>query len=624
MPNPPASTSPSSDAFLAAIINSSHDAIVSKNLDGIVTSWNKGAERIFGFTASEMIGQPISVLFPADRYDEEPGILARIRRGEVIDHYETVRKRKDGTLVDISLTVSPIYDEQGKIVGASKIARDISRLKRAEEKLRVTLSSIGDAVIATDPEGRIEFMNRTAETLTGWKDSEAQGRPLEEVFKIVAEESRRPVESPVAVALRERRVVGLANHTVLLAKDGNEVPVDDSAAPIIDTGQHMIGVVLVFRDVAHRRDAELAALRLAAIVEGSDDAIVSKDLNGIVTTWNPAAERIFGYAAEEMIGQPVLKIIPEERHHEETQILARLRRGERIDHFQTVRCRRDGAPIDVSLTISPIRNKDGEIVGASKIARDVSALKKAHEQLEEHASALERRVNERTVRLQDSLSELEAFSYSLSHDLRAPLRAIHGFAEIIIEDGAYKSEDALEHLRRIVAAANRMDRLIRDVLSFARFSRSEIELASINVDELATDIIRERPELQPPRATVIIDHPLLSVVGHAASLTQCLTNLLDNAVKFMASGKKARVRVYTEVHEDRVRICVADNGIGIDPEGQKRLFGLFERLNPVQSYQGTGVGLAIVRRAVERMNGKVGVQSAVSLGSTFWIELPRG
>jgi PAS domain S-box-containing protein len=620
MPAAKHSAKPPGHAFLAAIVNSSGDAIVSKDLRGIITSWNKGAERIFGYKAEETIGQPVSMLFPPDRCDEEPGILARITRGETIEHYETVRKRKDGSLIDISLTVSPIFDDQGTVIGASKIARDITRLKRAEEKLRVTLSSIGDAVIATDPEGRIEFMNATAEHLTGWNERESRGQPLETIFHIVSEGSRRPVDSPVTVALRERRVVGLANHTVLIAKEGREIPVDDSAAPIIDGGKNLIGVVLVFRDVSQRRDAELAALRLAAVVEGTDDAIVAKDLNGIVTSWNPAAERIFGFTAEEMIGQSIMQVIPPDRQDEETQILGRLRRGDRIDHFQTVRRHKTGRLVHVSLTISPIRDKEGVIVGASKIARDISSIKRTQEQLEAHAAELEDRVRERTAKLQETVGELEAFSYSLSHDMRAPLRAIQGYAEIIQEDACAKDPQTAQYLRKIIAAASRMDRLIRDVLNFARFSRAEIAISPINLDELVRDIVRERPELQPPKARIMVD-PLAPVMGHAASLTQCLTNLLDNAVKFVVPGKHPQVRVYTESHTDRVRICVADNGIGIDAEGQKRLFGIFERLNSSQSFQGTGVGLAIVRRAAERMHGKAGVHSALGLGSTFWIEL---
>lgn len=614
---------PPTDAFFRAIVDSSSDAIISKDLNGIVTSWNKGAERMFGYTAAEAIGQSIAIVFPADRLDEEPGILAKIRRGEQIDHYETVRRRKDGTPIDISLTVSPIVDDQGNVIGASKVARDISAQKREHEHWRVTLSSIGDAVLATDAQGRIRFLNATAERLTGWNVQEAVGLPLDEVFQIVKEDEDRRPESPVGRVLRDGRVVELENHTLLVAKDRTKHPIDDTAAPIRDRHGNLIGVVLVFRDVSAHREAELAAARLAAIIAGTDDAIVSKDLQGIVTGWNPAAERIFGYTASEMIGESITRIIPPDRIDEETQIMARLRRGERLDHFQTIRRRKDGQSIHVALTISPIKDKDGRVVGASKIARDVTALKAAEERLQAHAAELEQKVCERTAKLQEMVNELEAFSYSLSHDMRAPLRAIHSFTEIVIADHGAKIPEALEYLQRVIDAANRMDRLIRDVLDFARVSRMDIELVPVQLEPLVEGIIKERPELQLPGVEISMGTPLLPVVGHEASLTQCLTNLLDNAAKFVEPGKRPIVRVFTEEAEGKVRICVRDNGIGIDVEAQQRLFGIFQRVHHARSYQGTGVGLAIVRKAAARMNGTVGVQSSPGLGSTFWIELPK-
>lgn len=614
--------SAATDAFLAALVSSSGDAILSKDLNGIITFWNESAEKMFGFTAAEAVGRPVTILFPPDRAEEERGILERIRRGERVAHYETVRQRKDGTLIDVSLTVSPIRDGAGNVIGASKIIRDITEPKQEQERFRVTLASIGDAVISTDAKGCVTFMNETAEALTGWRSQEAAGQPLETVFRIIAESDRRTVESPVSVALREGRIVGLANHTILIARDGTERAIDDSAAPIRDGRGELVGVVLVFRDISNTRQAELAALRLAAIVEGSDDAIVSKNLNGIVMTWNPGAERIFGYSAEEMIGQSIVRLMPPDRVNEEPQILARLQRGERVDHFQTVRRRKDGRLIDVSLTISPIRDKDGMIIGASKIARDITELKTAQEKLAAHTAELEEKVRERTARLQETIGELEAFSYSLSHDMRAPLRAIQSFTEIVVEEHGQKIPEAMEYMRRVVNAANRMDRLINDVLNFTRVSRSEIAIRPVNLDTMVTDIIRDRPELHRKGVTMKVDHPLAPVMGDDASLTQCLTNLLDNAVKFVAPGVQPSVHVSTQRLDGWVRICVSDNGIGIAAEGQKRLFGMFQRLNPQHVYAGTGVGLAIVRRAAERMNGRVGVESEPGRGSTFWVELP--
>ena len=210
-------------------------------------------------------------------------------------------------------------------------------LRKQSEWLRITLASIGDAVISTDAEGRVTFMNGVAEALTGWPQAEAIGRPLPDVFHIVNERTRQPVENPALRALREGTIVGLANHTVLIARDGTERPIDDSAAPMRDETGARCGAVLVFRDVTERKRAEEAQALLAAIVESSEDAIVSKTLDGVIRSWNAGAERLFGYTAEEAVGQPITLIIPPERQDEEREILARLRRGERIEHFETVR-----------------------------------------------------------------------------------------------------------------------------------------------------------------------------------------------------------------------------------------------------------------------------------------------
>jgi PAS domain S-box-containing protein len=264
-----------------------------------------------------------------------------------------------------------------------------SAQQRASERgelLRVTLGSIGDAVITTDTKGRVTYLNPVAESLTGWEHREAMGRPLDEVFRIVNEETRAAAPNPALRALREGAVVGLANHTILIGKDGVERYIDDSAAPIRDEDGRISGCVLVFRDVSARRRAErdeknrlLAARLLASIVESSDDAVIGKSLDGVIQSWNGAAERTFGYSAEEAVGSHISLIIPPERLGEEDQIIARLRAGHRVEHFETERRRRDGSLIFVSLTISPIRDDAGNVVGASKIARDVTRQREAED-----------------------------------------------------------------------------------------------------------------------------------------------------------------------------------------------------------------------------------------------------
>jgi PAS domain S-box-containing protein len=629
---------PSSDAFLAALVESSDDAIISKDLNGIIRSWNAGAAQLFGYSAAEAIGQPVTLIILPERHDEERSILERIRRGERVKHFETTRRAKNGTLRDVSLTISPIRAADGTIIGASSIARDISEqrellheLRRREEHYRVTLASIGDAVIATDAEGRVTFINPIAEELTGWNRREAMGRKLGEIFRISNELTRAPVENPVDKVLRVGTIVGLANHTVLTARDGRERPIDDSGAPVRDFGGRIVGVVLVFRDVTERRNAELATLRLAAIVEHSVDAIIGKDLKGIVTSWNRAAERIFGYSAAEMVGQPITRLLPPDRLHEEQEILARLQRGELVETFETVRVRKDGHSLWVRVSISPIKDHEGQIVGASKIARDITeekraeqALKDAKAQLERHAQDLEIKVRERTLELEDKVSELEAFSYSLSHDLRAPLRSIQGFSEIVLADHAAQLDPtATSYLQRVINAARRMDQLIQDVLAFSRVSRAVIVAEPVDVERLIEDIVGERPELQAPRVNLVVERPLLHVRGHTPSLTQCVSNLLENAAKFIAPGVQPRIRIWTESLDGHVRLWVEDNGIGISHDAQRGLFGLFQRVHVGGNYPGTGVGLAIVRKAAERMNGRVGVESEPGKGSRFWVQLPK-
>ena len=260
------------------------------------------------------------------------------------------------------------------------------RANEQRELLRVTLRSIGDAVITTDVDGRVTYMNAVAESLTGWMHTEAVGQALDAVFRIINEDTRLPVENPATKALRDGVVVGLANHTLLIQKDGSECPIDDSAAPITDEYGHVAGCVLIFRDdTAQRRLARdktgelLTARLLASIIESSDDAIVSKSLDGIIQSWNDAAERLFGYAADQVIGRHISLIIPAERIAEEEHIIASLKAGKRIQHFETTRLRSDGRRILVSLTISPIKDDAGNVIGASKIVRDVTRQRQSEQ-----------------------------------------------------------------------------------------------------------------------------------------------------------------------------------------------------------------------------------------------------
>ncbi len=475
-------------------------------------------------------------------------------------------------------------------------------------------------VLMRDPEDRIIYWNRAAEILYGFTGDEALGRLSHELLQTKFPE-------PLAqIMARLRAGMPWEGELQITRSDGAQIAVASEWIAYLDDRGKLEAIIEVNSEITARKAAEEARDRLAAIIASSEDAIISKSLDGLITSWNASAERLFGYRAEEVIGQSIFLIIPPEHQAEEARILARLRQGERIDHYETERVRKDGRRVEVSLTISPIKDATGAIIGASKIARDITDRRRTEAELHAaraalagYATRLESAVAERTADLRNSVAELEAFSYTVSHDLRAPLRAISAFTSMVIEDySAGLNSDAVELLTKALGAAARMDRLLKDLAAFSRVSRQPIELGRIDVDGLVREIV-QRPELQVAGARVQVESPLLPVWGHEASMNHCVTNLLANAVKFVSPGVKPEVRIYSEARNHHIRLWVQDNGIGIDPASHAKIFEVFHRVS--NEYEGTGMGLAIAKKAAERMGGSVGVESAPGKGSRFWIEL---
>jgi PAS domain S-box-containing protein len=515
--------------LLSAIVEYSDDAIISKDLNGIITSWNSGAMRIFGYTAEEIIGRSVTVLIPPERLHEEPNILARLRKGDRMDHYETIRRRKDGVDVEISLTVSPLKDETGKIIGASKIARDITERKRSQliqQALYELASAVNRSValpeiynVALTTICRCQYAQRAAILLY-----DADGVMRFKAWHNLSEEYRGAVEG----------------HSPWQRDDPSPQPVcmDDVAhAPLEDHLRAMVN-----------REGIRALVFLPITYEG----------------------RLLGK----------FMIYYDVPHHFTT---------EELRPAQT-------AVSQVAFAIE--RRRTGE--------------------------TLERMVNERTASLREAIAQMEEFSYSVSHDLRAPVRAMQCYAEVLMEDyGAKLDDNAKKYLDRIIRGGTRMDRLIQDILTYSRLSRREIQLHPISLDKLTREIVRQYQDLNSTgNSDISVEGQLSTVIGHEPSLSQAISNLLNNAVKFVAPGTAPRVRVRTERRNGDVRLWIEDNGIGIKPEYQHRLFSVFERIHPERNYEGTGIGLAIVRKAAERMGGKAGVESDGVNGSKFWIQLP--
>ncbi|HEY2991326.1 MAG TPA: PAS domain S-box protein [Methylomirabilota bacterium] len=610
-------------ATLAAIIESSGDAIVTKTLDGIVTSWNPAAEQIFGYPAREMVGRSITTLFPPDRLGEETEFQRRMLAGQRVDHFETVRVTKDGALIDVSVNLSPIRAADGRILGISKIARDISARKAAEARLRaherllhITLASIGDAVVTTDTPGRVTFLNPVAERLTGWPLAEGMGREVLEVMRLVNERTGRPAENPVVRVLREGIVVGLANHTAIIARDGTRRPIEDSGAPIVDEHGRLFGAVLVFHDITARRAIERDLQRLASIVASSDDAIVGKTTEGIITSWNAGAERIFGYPAAEVVGRPITVLLPPDRAAEEIMFLEAIARGEQISHFETVRIRKDGRRISVSVTLSPIRDEDGAVVGISKIARDIT-----------EGVELRAREGEAYRQAAEANRVKDEFLATLSHELRTPLGSIFGWIRML--QAGHLDGDRTRHALTVMERNCRAQMaLISDLLDMSRVvtGRIRLDLRSVDLAEVVRTALDGARPTALAKSIEIAFQPAAGVPRVAADperMQQVVWNLLSNAVKFTDTG--GRVEVGVERADAGARLWVTDTGIGIAPDLLPHIFDAFRQADSsaTRTHGGLGLGLAIVRQLVELHGGTVAATSdGPGHGTTFTVTLP--
>jgi PAS domain S-box-containing protein len=491
--------------------------------------------------------------------------------------------------------------------------RRAERLAREQgELLRVTLSSIGDAVIATDTRGGITFLNPVAQHLTGWSPEEAGGKLLGEVFRAVNEKTRRPVENPAERVLREGVVVGLANHTVLIARDGTERPIDDSAAPIRDADGKVVGAVMIFRDISERRRTERTLKesqdRLRLMVESvTDYAIFSLDPGGIVSSWNAGAERVFGYAEAEIIGRDYANLFtPEDcAAGVPARELGAAARDGRAGH-DGWRLRKDGSRFFASGTIAPLREGDGPLLGFTKVTRDITQRRLAEEALRE----ADRRKDE--------------FLAMLAHELRNPLAPISNALQLIRLPGS-DVRQACEMMERQVEY---MVRLVDDLLDVSRITRGKIELRKERV-ELAAVVVRAvegaRPLIDARRHAleVKVARQALLVDVDPMRLAQVVWNLLNNAAKYTPEG--GRITVTVGQDGGRAVVRVRDTGMGIPAAMLGKVFDLFTQVERTldRAEGGLGIGLTLVRRLTEMHGGTVEAFSdGPGQGSEFVVNLP--
>ena len=434
--------------------------------------------------------------------------------------------------------------------------------------------------------------------------------------------------------------------------DGSRVTVVVNIRPLITERGEITGAINCFYDITQRKQAERAAASLATIVESSNDAIISKDLNGIITSWNGGAERIFGYRAEEMIGQSIMRIIPPDRQEEETQILMRLQRGERVDHFDTVRVRRDNRPIDVSVTISPIKDSNGTVIGAAKIARDITEHKRIEQERDELSRELEKQVLKRTAELLEAnrallkdmeerqkleeqfyqsqkLESVGVLAAGVAHDLNNLLNIIQGYASVIGPDAP--RDEIGESVDAITETTKRGAALVQQLLTLAR--KTEIKRESVDINTLIERLSNFIKETFPKNIETTLDlSPILpSILADANQINQVLLNLCVNARDAMSAGGKVLLKtsvvqeggleVYGALEaQPYVSIEITDTGTGMDEYIQSKIFEPFFTTKEIG--KGTGLGLAVVYGIVKSHNGFVDVTSQPMRGTTFRLYFP--
>ena len=557
---------------LAAVVESSDDAIITMTLDAVINTWNKGAERTFGYTADEVIGQAIHKLLPADRQHEESLILGRIMKGERVEHYETIRAHKDGHLIDVSLTVSPIYDADNKLIGVSKISRDITARKRVQQAL--------------EEESRVlEVLNETGKAIASQLD-------LEKVVQIVTDSATRLTGAKFGAFFYN--VTDEKGESFMLYSLSGA----DRAA---------------FDKFGHPRATPLfgPTFRGEGIIRIAD---VTKDPR--YGQWGPHHGMPKGHL-------PVVSYLAVPVTSRSGQVIGGLFFAHPEPNVFTERSERlvAGVAAQAAVALDNASLYDAAQHEIDRRKKIEEQLRTAQDALQSHAENLETLVTERTAKLRETIGELEAFSYSVSHDMRSPLRAMNGYSDALLDEyGAKLDEVGRDYLHRIKRAASRMDLLIQDVLAYSRVAQGEIPLQPVDLNTVIHDVIQHYPSLQPDRASINVAK-LPRVIGHEAYLTQAVSNILTNGVKFVAPGTFPKILISSETQGDDVRLSFEDNGIGIAPEHRSRIFQIFGRVYSEKQYEGTGIGLAIAKKAAERMGGTIGVESELGRGSCFFLVL---
>jgi PAS domain S-box-containing protein len=602
-----------------SLIENIPNIIFTIDLEGKITFISRKVKEILGYENAETINMNILNFIPKEDHQRALENLQKGMKGEKIKHFQVPMITKSGEKLLFECSFSRIYKD-GAVVGAQGTAVDITERKRienalrqSEEKYRLIFEYSPLGILSFNEKGVIVACNDNFVKVIGSSQEKLIGLNMLNL-------PDKNIVSAIQKALSGGHGFYEGDYSSTTAK--KITPVRCLFAPMDIGGGRVSGGVGIIEDITDRRKIEEVQNRLAAIVESADDSIISKDLEGIITSWNEGAEIDYGYKQEEVIGQSMSLLMPPYHTDEHKEILEKIRHGEKIKHYETRRRRKDGQLIDVSLTVSPIKDTSGKIIGASTIARNITERKKAEREIRILNEELEQRVLQRTAQLNEVNKELEKFSYSVSHDLRAPLRGIDGWSLALLEDYGDKLDDqARTYIERVRSQTQLMGMLINDLLNLSRITRIEPQLMPLDLTVMAQSLADRLREEKPERRIEFIIQPDLRAHGDNHLINIALNNLFDNAVKFTGKRSLARIEFGEAEIDGGKAFFVRDNGAGFDMANADKLFGTFQRLHKASEFSGTGIGLATVQRIINRHGGRIWAEAKPNEGATFYFTL---
>jgi two-component system, cell cycle sensor histidine kinase and response regulator CckA len=583
---------------LAAIVSGSQDAILAKDLDGVITDWNPAAERLFGLTADQAIGRPVSIIIPPERADEERAIMRRVLAGEPVQHILTERLRPDGTRVQVALTASPIHGEDGRPVGVSTTARDVTEQLRADEeraRLAAVVRSTSDAVVAMDLQGRVTDFNGAAAAMFGLTRDDI-GAPV--LDAIGAEQSERARREEIL----RRTTAGETLHYEAPRIDaaGNRFILASTIGPTHDAEGRITGIAAIGRDVTAQRRAQEQQSWLAAIVESSRDAIIGFSLAGDILSWNPAAARMFGWTEEEAIGRAGGDMfVKEGRRRRHIELMRGIAAGEGFEDEPELGLRRDGTTFDATVTGFPIRDPSGEVQAAAFVVRDVTDQRRLEEQLEQ-------------ARRMEAVGRLAG---GVAHDFNNLLTVITGYT------GVLRGSGTTVELEEIDRAARRATELTGQLLAFSRQRTSNPVLLDLGSVLRGIVPMLERLIGEHIRIVVHDGGRLAPVMADVGQMEQVIINLATNGRDAMPDGGTLTMETrMVDLDGPHVCLAVSDTGAGIDPAIADHVFEPFYTTK--EPGHGTGLGLATAHGIVTQAGGRIHAYSEPGLGATFRVYLP--